>query len=73
MSDSKPLFFGVPTRTMTYEDGFAFIARTRRQLDRYEVALPDGEARKMSPDAEASIRRQLDELEADFRRDLGTI
>jgi hypothetical protein len=73
MPASKTLFFGEPTRTMTYEEGFAFIDRTRRQLDRYEVALPEGEMRKMAPEAEASIRRQLDELEADFRNDLGAI
>lgn len=73
MSDSKALFFGEPTRTMTYEEGLAFIERTRRQLDRYEVALPEGDVRKMTPEAEASIRRQLDELEAEFRKDLGTI
>jgi hypothetical protein len=73
MPASKTLFFGEPTRTMTYEEGLAFIERTRRQLDRYEVALPDGEVRKMTPKAEASIRRQLDELEADFRKDLEAI
>ena len=70
MSEAKALFFGEPTRTMTYQEGLAFIERTRRQLDRFEVALPDGEIRKLAPEAEASIRRQLDELEADFRRDL---
>jgi len=25
---------------MTYEEGLAFIERTRRQLDRFEVAFP---------------------------------
>ena len=73
MADAKELFFGEPTRTMTYEAGLAFIERTRRQLDRFEAALPDGEERKITPEAETSIRRQLDELEADFRTDLGTI
>jgi hypothetical protein len=46
MPASKTLFFGEPTRTMTYEEGLAFIERTRRQLD---------------------------ELEADFRKDLEAI
>jgi hypothetical protein len=73
MSTSNVIRFGETPRTMTYEEGFAFIDRTRRQLDRFEVALPRGEGQTISPEDAAAIRLQLDELEKDFRKDLGTI
>jgi hypothetical protein len=73
MSTSKVIRFGEKPNTMTYEEGFAFIDRTRRQLDRFEVALPHGEGQTISPEDAAAIRRQLDELERDFRKDLETI
>jgi hypothetical protein len=71
MSATKVITFGEPTRTMTYEEGLAFIERSRRQLDRFEVALPHADEQRISPDAAANIRRQLDSLEADFKKDLG--
>jgi hypothetical protein len=71
MSAPNVIAFGEPTRTMTYEEGLAFVERTRRQLDRFEAALPHAEWQRIAPDAAANIRRQLDALEADFKRDLG--
>ena len=73
MSTSKVIRFGEKPDTMTYEEGLAFIDRTRRQLDRFEVALPRGDGQTISPEDAAAIRRQLDDLERDFRKDLGII
>ena len=71
MSANKVIAFGEPTRTMTYEEGLAFVERTRRQLDRFEVALPRANEQRIAPGDAANIRRQLDSLEADFKKDLG--
>jgi hypothetical protein len=73
MPASKVIVFGEDTRTMTYADGLEFIERTRRQLDRFEVALPKGEGQMISPEDADSIRLQLDELEAGLHKDLGII
>ena len=73
MSAANVISFGENSTTATYADGLAFIERTRRQLDRFEVALPDAQSRTMTPEAAADIRRQLDELEASIRRDIGDI
>ena len=58
--------------TMTFADGLAFIERTRRQLDRFDEAMPRPEGRTIDPEEAAIIRRLCDELEADFHRSLGT-
>jgi hypothetical protein len=71
MPESNVISFGEDTRTMTYAEGFAFIERTRRQLDRFDVALARGEGQTFPPEGAAKIRRQLDELEADLRKSVG--
>jgi len=71
MPTAKVIAFGETTRTMTYEEGLAFIERTRRQLDRFEIALPRADGQTITPEDAENIRRQLDSLEADFRKDLG--
>jgi hypothetical protein len=73
MPASHVIAFGENTRTMTYEEGLAFVARTRRQLDRFSVALPLGDGQAMTPEDAVAIRRKLDDLESDFRKDLGII
>lgn len=71
MSTSKVISFGENTSKMTYAEGLAFIERTRRQLDRSSVALPQVDGRAIASEDAGAIRRQLNELEADLRRDLG--
>jgi hypothetical protein len=73
MPASTVLEFSEPTKTMTFAEGLAFIERTRRQLDRFDTALPHEEGKAIDPAEAATIRRKLDELEADFRKDLGYI
>ncbi len=53
--------------TMTNDEGLAFIARMRRQLDRFEVAVPGANGRRMPPEYEAEIRRLCDEVESNIR------
>lgn len=57
--------FSKPTGTMTFADGLAFIDRTRRQLDRFDL-LPHAPDQSITPQDAADIRRQCDELEADI-------
>jgi hypothetical protein len=71
MSTSNVLDFAQTDHPMTYEEGLAFIARMRRQLDRFDVSVPGANGRRMAPETEVKIRRICDELEADFRQDLG--
>jgi len=71
MSASNVIDFAQTNRPMTYEEGFAFIERMRRQLDRFEVSMPGANGRRMHPETEARIRRICDELETEFRSDLG--
>jgi hypothetical protein len=73
MSASNVIEFGETTHPMTYEEGLAFIERMRRQLDRFDVAVPGMSGKRMNPETEAKIRRICDELEADFKKDLGII
>jgi hypothetical protein len=54
---------------MTFADGIDFIARTRRQLDRFG-ALPGTEGKPIDPHEEAAIRRLCDELEAEINASL---
>jgi len=73
MTTSNVIEFARTNRPMTYEEGFAFIERTRRQLDRFDVALPGRTGARMDPKIEARIREICDELEAEFKSDLGII
>lgn len=51
---------------MTIEEGFAFIERSRRQLDRFAIACaPEG--RRIVPAFEAQMRSRLDNLESQLR------
>ena len=59
------------TAPKTYEEGLEFIARMRRQLDRFDVAFPGANGNRMAPETEAKIRTICDELEADLHKDLG--
>jgi len=71
MDGSNVIDFGQTDRRMTYEEGLAFIERMRRQLDRFDVAVPRANGRRMDSETEATIRQICDELEADFKKDLG--
>jgi hypothetical protein len=69
MSRSTVIVFSEPTATMTFAEGLAFIERTRRQLDRFDV-LPHAPGEAIAPEDAAAIRRQCDELEADINRSI---
>ena len=73
MTGSNIVAFGENPATATRADGLAFIERTRRQLDRSEQALPNGDTHRMPPEEITTIRRQLDALEASIRKDIGDI
>jgi hypothetical protein len=73
MPASKVIVFGEPTGKMSYAEGLTFIERTRRQLDRFKVAMPRAEGQGITPEDDAAIRQQLDELERDLHKDLGYI
>jgi hypothetical protein len=71
MTGPKVQMLAENTGTMTFAQGLAFIARTRRQLDRFDN-LPDASQRTIAPESAAKIRRLLDELEADINQSLST-
>ncbi len=71
MKTSKVLSLAEHNGSMTFAQGLEFIARTRRQLDRFDVALPHGEGEAIDPREAAEIRRICDELEADINKSLG--
>ena len=73
MPPSNVIAFGETTSTMTYEEGLAFIARSRRQLDRFSIALPQGEVQVIASQDATAIRRKLDDLEAEFRKDMSNL
>jgi hypothetical protein len=73
MCASKVIGFGENAATATYADGLAFIERTRRQLDRFEEAVPHVQGKGIAPEEAAEIRRLCDELEASIRKDIGDI
>ena len=73
MTGAKVISFGENSARATYADGLAFIERTRRQLDRFEDALPHEREHRIAPEDAAAIRRKLDELEASIQKDLGVI
>ncbi len=68
MSASNVLGFSENIPTKTTEQGLAFVARMRRQLDRYGVAFPGVEGKRLAPEHEERIRRICNDLEADIRR-----
>jgi hypothetical protein len=70
MAASKVLSLAKPAATMTCVEGLAFIAQTRRQLDRFEDALPHREGATIAPEEEAAIRQMCDALEADIQSSL---
>ncbi len=72
MPKQNVIAFSEDIDAMTFDEGLAFIERTRRQLDRYDVALPNAKTMRMPPEAEADIRRLLNELEADIHTSLAS-
>lgn len=66
MSASNLLAFSENVPTMSCDEGLAFVERTRRQLDRFGVALPGMTGRAITPEYEQRIRILCDELEADI-------
>jgi hypothetical protein len=73
MQFSKILTLAEPIGAMTFAEGLAFIERTRRQLDRFDDALPHAPDLTLAPDDAAEIRRMCDELEADIEKYLSGI
>jgi hypothetical protein len=73
MSVAKVIQFGEAAGTMTYAEGLAFIERTRRQLDRFDDAMPRPPGESIAPEDAQRIHTMLDGLEAEIRKDLGHI
>ena len=71
MPASAVLGFSELTDTMTIAEGLAFIERTRRQLDRFDSALPHEDGKAIDPDEATAIRRLCDKVEADINQLLG--
>jgi hypothetical protein len=71
MAASHVIGFSEPTGNMTIADGLAFIERTRRQLDRFDAALPHDEGKTFDPEEAAAIRQICDKVEADLHKLLG--
>lgn len=73
MSASNVITFQEKASGATYAEALAFIERTRRQLERFEVALPHTAEHPIAPEDAAEVRRLLDKLEASLRLDLDSI
>jgi hypothetical protein len=58
---------------MTFAEGRDFIERTRRQLSRFEAAMPRADGANIAPEDAAAIRKMCDELEADIAKHLSDI
>ena len=71
MTLSKVLTFGGTLPGMTIQDGLDFIERTRRQLDRYEDAIPHAEGTTIAPEDKERIRAKCDALEVEINALLG--
>ena len=71
MPASKVISFAEPEQKMTIADGLAYVERTRRQLDRFDAALPHDEGKTFDPQEAAEIRKLCDRLETDLNRLLG--
>ena len=72
MTKSNVVMFAEPTRTMTSEEALEFLSRTRRQLDRFDDALPHPEGESIDPAEATAIRQMCDALEADIKVSTGT-
>jgi hypothetical protein len=70
MPASNVIALSENVRQMSFADGLAFVERTRRQLTRFDAALPHAKGETIAPEDEADIRRLCDELEADIHRSL---
>ena len=68
MQTAKILTLAEPNGTMTFAEGLAFIERTRRQLDRFDDALPHAPDQTLALDDAAEIRRMCDELGSDIEK-----
>jgi len=68
---SNLLAFSENLGSMTFEDGIAFLERTRRQLDRFD-ALPRANGQTITPEDAAEIRALCDELESDIQASLSS-
>jgi hypothetical protein len=53
-------------RNMTFDEGIAFIERSRRQVDRFTVAFPNADDIRSAPEYQNQLRQKIDELEADL-------
>ena len=71
MSKSKVLTLAEPTGTMTLAEGLAFIERTRRQLDRFDLAIPHTAGKSIDLQEAEAIRRICDEVEEEINAMLG--
>ena len=72
MSTPNVIGFAEPTRAMNCQQALAFIARTRRQLDRFDDALPHPEGESIDPAEAVAIRQMCDALEADITASMTT-
>ena len=66
MTPSNILDFAEPTGTMTVLECLEFIARTRRQLDRFAAAIPHAGSTGIALETDAKLRTMLNDLEADM-------
>jgi hypothetical protein len=71
MSESKVLAFGENQPSMTIADGLAFIDRTRRQLERFDTAIPHADGTTIAPQDRDAIRAKCDKVEAEIQDLLG--
>jgi hypothetical protein len=67
MTPSNVVGFSEHIETMTFEEAMAFVERTRRQLDRFDAALPHKEGQTIDPAEAQAIRQMCDVLEADMK------
>lgn len=72
MTTTTVLTCAEPTQHITFAGALNFLARTRRQLDRFGE-LPGTEGRVIDPQEANEIRRLCDELEADINARLSDI
>ena len=70
MTATNILGFSEPLGKMTFAEGLSFIERTRRQVDRFDDALPHPSGETIDPMEADAIRSMCDELEADINRSL---
>ncbi|HTR34981.1 MAG TPA: hypothetical protein VMH80_03715 [Bryobacteraceae bacterium] len=72
MTATTVLTCAEPTQGITVSGALNFLARTRRQLDRFGE-LPGTEGRVIDPHEAREIRRLCNELEADIKARLSDI